>query len=484
MLKEKEVVIQKAMAVLDAIVLAAVFMLTFFLRRNFHEYYKFDFIPSIQVVKEMSASITDYLLVMVIIVPLWCLGLYLVGMYSSMRTKTIPEIARTVIKSAFVATIAFGTIVFLFKLEFISRVFFILFLANGSITILAEKSLIYFAMRAVRKRGYNLRRILIVGTGRRAVQFMSKIESHPEWGLKIVGAIDYEDVHVGKTVDDGVKVMGSIEGLPKILETRAIDEVVFVVPRSQLGQIENHLYTCETRGIKTTIAVDLFDLKIAKLRQTELEGIPLITFETTPTREWQLLIKRAFDLVASGFGIVILSLFFLVVAILIKLTSQGPVLYIQKRVGLNGRKFIFYKFRSMYKGSHERLSELSGKNEMTGPVFKIKDDPRITPLGKFLRKTSIDELPQLFNVFKGEMSLVGPRPLMPHEVAKYEPWQRRRLSMRPGITCIWQVSGRNKIGFDEWMKMDLQYIDNWSLWLDIKIMFRTIPVVLFGVGAY
>lgn len=484
MLKEKEAVIHKAMAALDAVLLAAVFIFTLFLRRQFHAFYRFNLIPSMQIVTEMSAPISDYLSVMIIIVPAWSLALYLSGMYTSMRTKTIPEIAWTTVKSAFLTTIAFGTIVFLFKLEFISRAFFAMLIFFSASTIFGEKLLIYFAMHEARKRGYNLRRLLIVGTGRRAVQFMNKIEGHPEWGFKIVGAIDYEDVHVGKTIDGGIKVMGSLDALPKILESCAIDEVIFIVPRSQLGQIENYLYICETRGIKTTIAVDLFDLKIAKLRQTELEGVPLITFETTPVKEWQLFIKRVADIIASGAGIIILSPVFLLTALLIKLTSPGPVFYLQKRSGLNGRRFVLYKFRSMYKNAHEKLSELLEKNEMKGPVFKIKDDPRITPLGKILRKTSIDELPQLFNVFMGQMSLVGPRPPLPQEVARYEPWQRRRLSMRPGITCIWQVSGRNKIGFDEWMKMDLQYIDNWSLWLDIKILFKTIPVVLFGIGAY
>jgi lipopolysaccharide/colanic/teichoic acid biosynthesis glycosyltransferase len=179
-----------------------------------------------------------------------------------------------------------------------------------------------------------------------------------------------------------------------------------------------------------------------------------------------------------------LSPLFLLTAILIRATSKGPVFYIQKRMGLNGRKFVLYKFRSMYKGSHLKLSELSHKNEMKGPIFKIKNDPRITPIGRILRKFSIDELPQLFNVFAGQMSLVGPRPPLPSEVKKYELWQRRRLSMRPGLTCLWQISGRNRIGFDDWMKLDLEYIDNWSLWLDFKILCKTVPVVLFGVGAY
>jgi exopolysaccharide biosynthesis polyprenyl glycosylphosphotransferase len=278
-------------------------------------------------------------------------------------------------------------------------------------------------------------------------------------------------------------VLASLEDLPRLIRNRAVDEVVFVVPRSQLTGIENYLYICETQGINATVAVDFFDLKISKLRQTELDGIPLITFDTTPAKERQLFLKRLIDVLVSGLGLIILSPLFLLIIIAIRSTSKGPALYIQKRVGLNGRKFVLYKFRSMYKGAHQRLSELADRNEMGGPIFKIKNDPRITPVGKILRKFSLDELPQLFNVLRGDMSLVGPRPPIPKEVRQYELWQRRRLSMRPGITCLWQVSGRNRIGFDEWMNLDLEYIDNWSLLLDMRILLRTVPAVLFGVGA-
>ena len=263
-----------------------------------------------------------------------------------------------------------------------------------------------------------------------------------------------------------------------------IDEVVFVVPRLRLNHMENAINACETEGVKATIAVDLFDLKIARSRQTELDGIPLLTFETTIAKEWQLFVKRAMDIVISGLAIILLSPVLIIGATLIKLTSPGPVMFKQKRVSLNGRKFVLHKFRTMYKGAHKEQLELRANNEMKGPVFKMKKDPRITPVGRILRKFSIDELPQLFNVFVGHMSLIGPRPLPTYEVEEFEPWQRRRLSMRPGITCLWQVNGRNKIDFEEWMKWDLEYLDNWSLWLDFKILLKTIPVVLFGIGAY
>ncbi|OIO37528.1 MAG: UDP-phosphate galactose phosphotransferase [Candidatus Omnitrophica bacterium CG1_02_49_10] len=484
MLKEKDRVIRTVTMVLDAFLVTCTFILTFFLRKHFFAFYKFDFIPSAHVIKDISAvPLSAYIVVLFFAVPLWCFMLYLNGMYHSMRTKTLLEIIWIIIKSVFLFTLAFGAIVFISHLEFVSRLFFTIFVAASSVCILVEKLAIFSIAHYVRRQGYNYRQLLIVGTGRRAAAFINKINIHPEWGMKISGVVDYEHEQLGRDIE-GIKVSGTLDDIQKILHDEPIDEVVFIVPRAKLSHIENSLYVCETEGVKTTIAADLFDLKIARLRQTELDGMPLLTFETTLTDEWQHFLKRTLDMVVSGMGLIALSPLLLAVAVLIKLTSQGPVFYKSKRIGLNGRKFVFYKFRSMYKGAHLKQEELMGLNEAKGPVFKIKKDPRVTPLGRVLRKFSIDELPQLFNVFVGHMSLVGPRPPLPKEIAKYEPWQRRRLSMRPGITCLWQISGRSKIGFDEWMRLDLEYIDNWSLWLDFKIFMKTIPVVIFGVGAY
>ena len=482
MLKEKDAVIRRAMILFDASLVSIIFFLTYYLRRHFHLLYRLDIIPSARVVAEMTASLRDYFIVLVLFIPLWCGVLYLNGMYKTLRTKKLLEVTWIIIKSAFLTTIAFGTIVFIFKLEFISRAFFLMLVGSTSLAIFLEKVVIFSVMHAIRRKGYNYRKLLIVGTGKRALQFMQNIERHPEWGLKIAGVIDFEEDNLGRAID-GSRVVGTLDTIPKLLNRQSIDEVIFVIPRTKLSSIENTLYICETQGVRATIAVDLFDLKIAKARQTDLDGVPLLTFETTVAKEWQFFVKRTADIIISGLGIVILSPVFLATAIMIRLTSKGAVFYIQKRVGLNGRKFILYKFRSMYKGAHQKLAELLEKNEMKGPVFKIKDDPRVTVFGRFLRKFSLDELPQLFNVFTGSMSLAGPRPPIPSEVSKYEPWQRRRLSMRPGITCLWQISGRNKIDFDDWMKLDLEYIDNWSLWLDFKILCKTIPVVLFGIGA-
>lgn len=483
MLKERDAVVRKAMIAFDAIVVSVAFFLAYFLRQHFHVFYKLDLFPSSQVVSETGTSLSAYLVIFFLIVPFWCLLLYLNGMYRSLRTKKILEILWIVIKSTFFGTLFFGAIVFLFKLEFVSRLFFALFLILGFVFILLEKITLFSFMHYFRKRGYNYRSLLIVGTGRRASFFIEKIKNHPEWGFRIVGVIDDEP---GRGINgvNGIEVIGALKDLSDILHNHVVDEVVFVVPRLRLNHIEEAILTCELEGIKATIAVDLFDAKIAKSFAKEIDGVPLVTFETTAAKEWQLFIKRVMDIIVSGLSIAILSPLFFAVAVVIKLTSRGTVLFRQERLGLNGRRFILYKFRTMYENAQAQLANIDVVKDSDDPSFRKKKLKYITPVGRILRKFSIDELPQLFNVFVGHMSLIGPRPTVPEEVSQYMPWQRRRLSMRPGITCLWQVNGRNKLSFNQWMKLDLEYLDNWSLWLDFKIFVKTIPVVLFGIGAY
>jgi len=483
MLEKKMVVIKNAMILFDAFMVSAAFFLSFFLRQHFHEFYRIDLFPSAQVFNVISTPLSEYLIMLFFSVPLWCSMLYLNGVYRNWRTRSLFEAVWIVIKSSILVILISGTFLSLFRLIIVSRLFFALFVVSSFTLIILEKIAIFSFMQYTHKKGHNFERLIIVGTGSRASNFIGKIQSHPEWGLKILGAVDDEPYRKIEQVG-GVGVIGILKNLPEILHLYAVDEVVFVVPRSRLNHMEKAIRACEIEGVKVTIAMDLFNLKIAKSHQTELGGIPLLTFETTVAEEWQLFVKRAVDIVMSGLAIIILSPGFLVVAALIRLSSSGPVMFKQKRVSLNGRKFVLYKFRTMYKGAEKKLSEIEDYNEMGGPVFKMKKDPRITPVGRILRKFSIDELPQLFNVFVGHMSLIGPRPLPIYEVEKFEPWHRRRLSMRPGITCLWQVKGRNKIDFEEWMKLDLEYLDNWSLWLDFKILVKTIPVALFGIGAY
>jgi len=276
--------------------------------------------------------------------------------------------------------------------------------------------------------------------------------------------------------------------MKRILEAHEIDEpideVVFAVTRKKLDEMKQIFIMCEELGIRTRVAMNIFQNRVARLELEELEGVPFLTFTTTPSNETQLALKRALDVAVSLLVLALAGPAIGIAALAIRSTSPGSVLFKQKRIGLNGRMFTLYKFRTMIEDAHARREEVAHLNEMNGPAFKAKDDPRVTPVGRFLRRFSLDEIPQLWNVLKGDMSLVGPRPPIPEEVASYHRWHRRRLSMKPGLTCLWQVSGRNDIqDFDRWMKLDLQYIDNWSPTLDLKILLRTIPAVLSGKGA-
>jgi exopolysaccharide biosynthesis polyprenyl glycosylphosphotransferase len=285
--------------------------------------------------------------------------------------------------------------------------------------------------------------------------------------------------------NSGYRLVCSLDDMAHFLRTSVVDEVLIALPiRSFHDDASRIAALCEEQGILFRLLPNLFDLKRSRHWTEEVEGHSLITHHNGVLEGWPLVLKRSLDFLIALAALLFLSPFLLGTAILIALTSPGPVLFVQRRVGLHKREFPIYKFRTMVVDAEKKLREVEHLNEVSGPVFKIKEDPRITPLGKFLRKTSIDELPQLINVLKGDMSLVGPRPLPVRDYKGFsEDWQRRRFSVRPGITCLWQVSGRSSISFDKWMELDLQYIDKWSLWLDLQILARTIPAVLKREGA-
>ena len=334
-----------------------------------------------------------------------------------------------------------------------------------------------------RRKGHNFKTVLLVGTGRKAREFVQYARERRGWGLRIIGIIEPEKQRGLKRFYD-IPVVGDLERLPEIVQGDHIDYVVFALPRRFLDFIDPTIRVCEEMGACVHILADFFTLRVGRWKVESLFGKPVLSLTTTSTHPWGLLAKDLLDRTIALLGFTLVSPLVLIISVLIKLTSKGPVFFRQKRCGLNGREFTLLKFRTMVDNAESLKDSLLDKNEMDGPVFKIKDDPRVTPLGRFLRKTSFDELPQLMNIIAGQMSLVGPRPPLRSEVVQYDRWQRRKLSMKPGLTCLWQVSGRNSIGFEDWMRLDLEYIDNWSLWGDTKILLRTVPVVLSRKGAH
>ncbi|HRY45118.1 MAG TPA: sugar transferase [Thermoanaerobaculia bacterium] len=428
---------------------------------------------------------TWYLVLVGPVVVIWTGLLFLAGAYRSRRTSGLKDEALLVGKIVLGGTVLLTILVYGLRLDFISRPFLPLFAVLNTVFLVVERLTVRIVARRVRARGFNYRTVVIIGDTPRARSMARLIHDHPWWGLRLLGVVRERPASSeAGTTAGGLPVLGSLEDFPTILTSLPVDEVILAVDRGDVDQLEDVFLMCEEMGVKTRLILDFFPHVFAKVELEEFDGTPLLTFSTTPAETGALLVKRVVDVgLALLLGIVCLPLAALL-ALLIKLTSHGPVLFRQVRCGLSGRPFTFYKLRTMTEDAEERLSEVAHLNEHEGPVFKSSHDPRVTPFGRFLRRFSLDEIPQLWNVLKGEMSLVGPRPPLPDEVARYEKWQRRRLSMKPGLTGLWQVSGRSDLpSFDQWMELDLAYIDNWSLTLDTKILLRTIPTVLSGKGA-
>lgn len=476
MIREKEIFLVRLMKIADGFVILLSVILSYFLTAFIRSTLGLIFWES------FWTFIQHYVWLGLLAVPIWITTMSYYGIYDDFRTKTFSDILWNIVWTGGVTVLLLGSATFILKTELISRSYIGVFVFTGIVLLGFEKALISKILHVILQSGYNLFYILIVGTGRRAHNLIEVIKAHSDWGFQVVGLIDDDPKLLGKEIM-GYPVIGRIRDIPRILHESVIDRVIFAVPRMWLNRIENAIHHCETEGVSTAVCVDLYGTQSSNLQQSNFAGIPLIIFQTFRAKEWQIFFKRILDILITIIAMILLSPVLLFATMGIKLTSKGPVFFRQRRVGLNGRQFTLYKFRSMYVGSEIRRRELDRQNEMNGPVFKMKRDPRVTRFGRFLRKFSIDELPQFINVFKGDMSVVGPRPPLPEEVNMYESRYRRRLCMKPGITCIWQVSGRNKIDFDEWMEMDLRYIDTFSLWLDFKILFRTVFVVLTGYGA-
>ena len=323
--------------------------------------------------------------------------------------------------------------------------------------------------------------VMVVGTGDRAIRIAKGIEQSAHHGVRLRGFFSEPGDAPDEIVLSSSYQVNPISELPSILRKHVVDEIIFAVDSRNLAELERVFLLCDEEGVRTSVAVDFFPHINSTVALEHLGAIPLLTFSAVPSDEIRLLVKRAQDVVIATAALLVLAPFMAMIAMLIRLTSPGPAIFRQVRCGFNGRQFPIYKFRSMYHNAEE-LKAAVAHLSVRETAFKIPGDPRQTFIGRYLRKFSIDEWPQLWNVLRGDMSLVGPRPAVPGEVDQYKGWQRRRLRMRPGLTCLWAISGRDNLDFETWMKLDLRYIDNWSLGLDFRILLLTIPHVLTGRG--
>jgi len=432
----------------------------------------------------------NYYTVLLLIIIIWPLSFNYFKLYASYRTQTINQVFLKVVKSVFLGLIILNFVMYLLKINDVSRIMMCIFFLTNIIFLFLNKSIIYRILKNMREKGYNFQNILIIGGRDRAREVINTINKHSSSGYRILGCLGILESEVGKTVKSETTFIGTIDKLENVLLERVVDQIIFALPLELIKNIEKYIRSAEELGVSVRIIPDWnlhklsYNPKIARLQIEEFLGIPTMCLSATPTGSGELQLKNMLDLLGAA---VLIILFFPLIgsiSILIRLFSNGPVLFKQVRCGLNGRHFYVYKFRTMVNDAEQRRKKLDTMNEVDGPAFKIRKDPRIIPyIGTILRKTGLDELPQLFNVIKGEMSLVGPRPPIPAEVKKYDLWQRRRLSMKPGITCLWQCSKkRNDISFKEWMSLDLNYIDSWSLKLDFKILIKTALVVFTGQG--
>ncbi len=379
---------------------------------------------------------------------------------------------------------ALCVVVFEYSLRLeLSRFFLVLFAAYTWMLLL------FFRLTAGRLVGIIRREfaaphyVMVAGTGERAIRLARALEQSVEYGVRLLGFLSEQQDGTEQIQLSAPYPVRPISDLPALLRRHVVDEVIFAVRSESLANLEEIFLLCDEQGVRTRVAVDFFPHVNSTVSLDRFGLTPLLTFSAAPCDEVRLLLKRATDVLIAAAGLLVLSPLMAIVAVLIRATSPGPAIFRQVRCGLNGRRFLFYKFRSMCRNAEDLKPALAHLNQRDSVVFKIADDPRTTPLGRYLRKFSIDEWPQLWNVLRGDMSLVGPRPAIPSEVDLYQGWQRRRLRMRPGLTCLWAVSGRDTVDFETWMKLDMQYIDNWSLALDWKILLRTIPRVLTGRGA-
>ena len=425
-------------------------------------------------------NLPDPSIAIAVFVVMWIGVLAMHGLYRSRVRWTRRSDLAAVLRATLVQLALTLSLLYVFKLPNVSRLLLIVVFPSLAVAAIAIRIAIRQFLILARDHGRNVRYMLVLGANSRAASFADLVECHAELGLVVIGHLKADPSDGGVVLDR--PLLGMLDDLEAVLHSRIVDEVAICLPFSMEDLIEEAVYICEQEGKVVRMPVAPVERALTTGRLESIDGVGVYSLANGPDRAASLLVKRLLDIFGSAFLLVVLSPLLALVAVLVKSDSPGPALFRQERVGLHGRTFRVLKFRSMCSDAEERLEQLSRQNRIRGHAFKLDQDPRTTRVGRFIRRCSLDELPQLWNVLRGEMSLVGPRPPPPSEVANYDVWHRRRLSMKPGMTGLWQVDGRNEREFDRWVEKDLEYIDSWSLWLDIKIMARTVPAILSGAG--
>lgn len=482
MLKERARIVAGSLLAADLTLVTLAFLLAFWLRSQVF--------PSWGLSPNPLYPLEQYLPLLPITLVIWWALLYGSKLYRSQRTVVLQQEAREILRISLSAAVLLVLMIYALRLDDrllggdkISRAWISLFFVLAALFLLCRMMTVRILARYVRERGYNYRTVLIVGTGTTAARIAESVEQHGYWGFRILGLVA-EDRYTQLPDGSPYSLIGALDDLPELVEQNVVDEVIFALDQPHPIQLEGLLLALEEQGVRSRLALSFLPHTKAKVEVGALDELPVLTYDYTPASELQLLAKRIMDVSIAAILLTVALPAMLLIAGVLKLAGGGRVLFTQTRCGLNGRRFTLYKFRTMVEDAEDQRHRIAHLNEMSGPVFKVRRDPRVTPVGRWLRQFSLDELPQLWNVLRGDMSLVGPRPPVPQEVSQYQRWQRRRLSMRPGLTCLWQVQGRSELDFDRWIELDLEYIDSWSPLLDIKILLKTIPVVLSGKGAH
>jgi exopolysaccharide biosynthesis polyprenyl glycosylphosphotransferase len=432
----------------------------------------------------MRIKVLNLLLALVIFYS-WHTILSAFDLYGAGRHRGRKQEAFVVIKAMAMLVIVLMAVALCFRVEMITLPFVALFWVVSSSILILSRELMRQVSGRLHRHGHSLRHLLIVGTNPRAEAFAAAIESQPELGYKLIGFADEEWIGNRHFNGSGRSIVTGLEGFSSFLKGHVVDEIVIALPiKSFYSEAARIVWECQQQGVIVRGLTSLFDVQQRRITSGELEMAHVLTYSSNLCEGTPLVFKRLIDVIGASVLLILLAPILLIVGIMVRLESPGPALFVQERVGLNKRKFRMFKFRTMVADAEKLQLSLEALNEADGPVFKIKRDPRITRIGKYLRKASVDELPQLLNVLRGEMSLVGPRPLPMRDYQGFTDfWLHRRFSVRPGLTCLWQVTGRSATTFGRWMELDIQYIDNWSLWLDLKILAKTVPAVLVGRGA-